>query len=32
MQESFVNLNQTQLEAVTATEGYIRVIAGAISE
>ena len=29
MQESFVNLNQTQLEAVTATEGYIRVIAGA---
>ena len=29
MLESFVNLNQTQLEAVTATEGYIRVIAGA---
>ena len=29
MQESFVNLNQTQLEAVSATEGYIRVIAGA---
>ena len=28
-EESFVNLNQTQLEAVTATEGYIRVIAGA---
>ena len=29
MLESFVNLNQTQLEAVTATEVYIRVIAGA---
>lgn len=29
MLESLVNLNQTQLEAVTATEGYIRVIAGA---
>ena len=26
MQESFVNLNQTQLEAVTATEGYIRAL------
>ena len=26
MLESLVNLNQTQLEAVTATEGHIRVI------
>ena len=29
MNGAFVNLNQTQTEAVTATEGFIRVIAGA---
>ena len=29
MKDLFGNLNQTQMEAVTSTEGYIRVIAGA---
>ena len=29
MEGSFINLNDTQTEAVTSTEGYIRVIAGA---
>ena len=29
MQELFSELNESQMEAVTATEGYIRVIAGA---
>ena len=29
MNDSFVNLNPTQMEAVTSTEGFIRVIAGA---
>jgi DNA helicase-2/ATP-dependent DNA helicase PcrA len=29
MQDIFEGLNKTQIEAVTETEGYIRVIAGA---
>lgn len=29
MKDAFVNLNPTQMEAVTSTEGFIRVIAGA---
>ncbi|MBQ7364197.1 MAG: ATP-dependent helicase, partial [Clostridia bacterium] len=29
MQDIFQGLNQAQLDAVTRTEGYIRVIAGA---